>query len=321
MKNFGLHYPRLLLGLLPELQQQAIKARARQLRARLVRLLFSYTTAQLDAKLRALGVVTGDAILMQSAFHDLNGFDGEALDVIDCILNIIGPHGHLFMMSMPYNDTALDYLQNEKPFEVLRTPSQMGLVSELFRRRRGVLRSANPMHPVLAFGPRSEWIVSGHEDLSHSCGEGSPFEKMLTLDTKALLFDVDLDVLTFTHYVEHVFRDAAPTRVYADQPLEAKLVDARGQYRRVVIYPFAPTAMGMRNFGVLYDELLKRCLVSEGRIGNTQLHVVSLRDVLQSGADLVDRGGNIFAHPGEPTRIKPIRRRRLRRLFWPNAAS
>src|SRR6185312_12426853 len=127
--------------------------------------------------------------------------------------------------------------------------------------------------------------------------------------------DVDLDVLTFAHYLEHVFRDSAPARVYTDQPVESEIVDRTGTRRRVSVYPFAPDAMKLRNFGVLYDSLLARGCVRESRIGNTDLRLVLLGDVLACCADLVRNGSHIFARPGEPTHIKPLRPGRLRTLF------
>ena len=307
--------PRMLLAMLPESQQQAIKARARKLRSQFFNRIYAYGATQLKAKLRLLGIGEGDAIMMQSSFDNLNGFSGDAADVIDCVLDIIGPTGHLFMVSMPYAGAARDYLREAKPFDVRRTPSHMGFLSELFRRRKGVVRSANPMHPILAWGPRAEWIVEGHEALSYSCGENSPFEKMLELDTKAFLFDVDLDVLTFAHYLEHVFRDTAPAPVYSEEPVETEIIDRSGTRRRVAVYPFAPEAMKLRNFGVLYDALLSQDRVHEARIGNTDLRVVKLRDVLACCAELVARGRHIFAQPGEATHIKPRRASGVRRLM------
>lgn len=307
--------PRVLLGVLPQAQQQAVRARARRWRSQFFSRVFAYDTTQLDAALRRLGMSAGDAIVMQSSFEELNGFSGEAVDVIDCVLNIIGPNGHLFMVSMAYGGSARDYLREGKPFDVRRTPSHMGFLSELFRRRKGVLRSANPMHPILAWGPRAEWIVEGHEELSYSCGEKSPFEKMLELDTKALLFDVDLEVLTFAHYLEHVFRDTAPVSVYCEEPIETEIVDRNGDRRRVSVYPFAPEAMKLRNFGALYDELLSNGSVREQRIGNTDLRLVKLRDVLSCCAARARRGQHILAKPGEMTAIKPRRRRGIGRLL------
>jgi len=298
---------RSLIALFPQSRQQSIKAVARKLRACAYDLLYGYHTVQLETKLGELGITAGDSVLMQSSFSNLNGFRGEAVDIIDCIMRVLGPTGNLFMVSMPYGGSAREYLQQGKPFNVRRTPSHMGLISEVFRRRKGVLRSANPMHPVLAYGPRAEWLVAGHEDLPYSCGEDSPFERMLELDTKALLFDVDLEVLTFMHYLEHKLRDSAPVDVYTPAPIGGTIIDQNGVRKDFAVYAFASEAMKLRNFGVVYDEVLRRNLVREGRIGNTNLHVVRLSDVMACGQDLASQGVHIFAHPGEPTRVKPLR--------------
>jgi len=298
---------RSLIALFPQSRQQSVKAVARKLRARAYDAVYAYHTVRLEAKLHELGIAAGDSVVMQSSFSNLNGFRGEAVDIIDCIVKVIGPAGNLFMVSMPYSGSARDYLRSRMPFDVRRTPSHMGLISEVFRRRKGVLRSANPMHPVLAYGPRAEWLVAGHGDLAYSCGENSPFERMLELDTKALLFDVDLEVLTFMHYVEHKFRDSAPVDVYTPEPIGGTIVDQNGVRKDFAVYAFASEAMKLRNFGVVYDEVLRRDLVREGRIGNTNLHVVRLSDVLACGQDLASQGVHIFAHPGEPTRVKPLR--------------
>lgn len=284
-----------------------MKAAARKIRTRAYSLVYSYGTTELEAKLRAMGIGRGDSLVLQSAFNRLNGFSGDAIDVINCILEILGPDGNLFMMSMPYDGSARDYLQQGKPFNVRRTPSQMGLLSELFRRKKGVLRSANPMHPVLAYGPKAAWLIAGHEDLAYSCGENSPFERMLELDTKALLFDVDLEVLTFMHYLEHKFRDSAPVDVYTAEPISGIIIDQKGVEKHFAVYAFAGEAMKLRNFGVVYDEVLRRGLVRAGRVGNTNLQLVRLRDVLACGAELGSAGVRIFARPGEPTRVKPLR--------------
>ena len=296
-----------MIGLLPPETQEVVKAAARKIRERAFSVLYAYGPTQLEAKLRALGIEEGDSLMMQSSFSNLNGFSGDAVDVLDCVQKVLGPDGNLFMVSMPYGGSAREYLNERRLFNVRRTPSQMGLLSELFRRRKGVLRSANPLHPILAFGPRAEWLVAGHEDLQHSCGENSPFERMLELDTKALLFDVDLDVLTFMHYLEHMFRDTAPVDVYTPEPIAASIIDRNGVQKDISVYAFASDAMKLRNFGVVYDEVLRRGLVRAARIGNTNLQVVRLRDVMEAGQALVAQGIHIFARPGEPTRVRPLR--------------
>lgn len=291
-----------------------LKAAARQLRYRAVRVIFSYSSTELESSLRRLGIGEGDAIVMQSAFHPLNGFSGDAPQVIDCILDILGPCGHLFMVSMPYAGSARNYLATAKPFDVRRTPSMMGVLSESFRRRAGVIRSANPLHPVLALGPRAEWLVQGHEDLAHSCGPDSPYERMLALRTKALFFDVGLEVLTFTHYLEHIYQASAPVPVYTREPMLTEIIDRNGQRRTIGVFPFSPEAMRCRNFGVLYDRLIDRGDVKRERVGNTVLQSVPLQSVVDQGAALVVEGTHIYGAPGRPVRVTPKRRTLLQKL-------
>jgi aminoglycoside 3-N-acetyltransferase len=87
------------------------------------------------------------------------------------------------------------------PFDVKNTMSAMGVITEIFRANPGVLRSLNPAHPVLAFGPDAPWLIADHDKTLYSCGPGSPFEKMLQLNAKALFFDVPLQRMTFFYYL------------------------------------------------------------------------------------------------------------------------
>jgi aminoglycoside 3-N-acetyltransferase len=281
----------------------------RFLRYRAVRATLSYSPGELEAALRRLGIAEGDSIVMQSAFRPTNGFTGDPRQVIDCILDILGPQGNLFMVSIPYTGSARAYLESGNPFDVRRTPSMMGMLSESFRRRTGVIRSANPLHPVLAWGPRAEWVVAGHEDLAHSCGPGSPYEKMLALNTRALLFDVGLEVLTFTHYLEHIFRDSAPVPVYTPEPMTAEIITPDGQRRSIAVYPFSTEAMRRRNFGILYDRMIDRGDVQRERVGNTELQLLALQSVIDSGALLVAEGVHIYGAKGQPVRVKPSPRK------------
>ncbi len=307
---------RSLLRLLPEARREAVKERLRRMRYEAVQFALSYTPADLEAALRRVGVQDGDAIVMQSAFSPINGFDGEPQHVIDCVLDVIGPRGHLFMVSMPYDGSAREYLTSGATFDVRRTPSQMGVISESFRRRKTVLRSANPLHPVLAWGPRADWVVAGHERLSHSCGQGSPFEKMLQLNAKALLFDVDLDVLTFTHYLEDLFQESAPIPVYASEPLRTEVRDRDGLRRDIAVYPFSTEAMSVRNFGVLYDALIERGLVKRERVGNTRLQLTNLEAVVATATELVDGGRHLYGNPGDGVRVRPTRHGTTRRIGY-----
>ena len=97
----------------------------------------------------------------------------------------------------------------------------MGVITEIFRQKPGVVRSVNPAHPILAWGPAAPWLIADHEHTMYSCGKGSPFEKLVHVQAKALLFDVSLRSMTFFHYVEDLFQDTVPVNLYEEMPVES----------------------------------------------------------------------------------------------------
>ena len=275
-------------------QKRVLKTAYHKLQRRVVQLVASYTPDQLEAKFRSLGILQNDAVLMHSAFRPFNGFQGTAGQVIDCLLKVIGPQGHLFMMSMAYTSSSQDYLETGRTFDVKETVSQMGFISEIFRRRKGVLRSANPLHPVLAWGPQASRIIEGHDRVLYSCGAGSPFEKMLELNTKVLFFDVPFECFTFAHYLEDRFKDSAPFPVYNPDLLECVMIDPDGQERRVKAYVFGRETIRRRNVPVLKEALLKGGVLRRDRIGNTKLLVVRTNDAVISWAQAVHQGKHFY---------------------------
>src|SRR5207249_6720259 len=205
------------------LREQWLRARLR-----VIRLFHSYDPAGLEAALRSLGLKEGDTVLMHSSFSVFNGFRGEPRQVIDCLLRVIGPTGNLCMMSMAYTGFAYDYLKDGNVFDARKTVSRMGLITEGFRRRRGVLRSLNPVHPLLALGPEAANVVADHEKQLYSCGKASPFDKLYDLKAKILFLDAAFRTCTFLHYLEDRFQGQLPVKVYSDELLEGTVIDSRG---------------------------------------------------------------------------------------------
>jgi len=193
-------------------------------------------------------------------------------------------------MSIPYLSATSDYLKKNEVFDVRKTVSKMGMVSETFRRRPGVLRSLSPIHPVLACGPRAQWIVAGHEDCSYSCGAGSPFEKLLQLDGKVLFFGVSEFHFTFHHYLEDMIREQLPFSLYEPAPFTVKVLDMHGETRWVETYAFTKEAISRRRVHVLFDELTRRGQMTRARIGNTPMVLLRAADSVACTTELARNG-------------------------------
>ncbi len=273
--------------------KQALKAQRSQWRAAWARQFGGYGPPELLKALLGMGIGPGSCVMLHSSFSSANGFRGTIPELIDTFVEAVGPQGHLMMVSLPYRSASIDWLQSGRTFDVRRTPSMMGMVSEVFRRRDGVLRSLHPTHPILVHGPRAAEIIASHPDCLHPCGPGSPFAWLLELDGRSVFFNVPIDMFTFFHYLEHHVSAQLPFPLYTDVPFDAPVVDASGQRRTVRTYAFARDAIQRRRPERLYDELRRRGLVAQVRVGASELLAVSVRDALACTDDL-QRQGRLF---------------------------
>jgi aminoglycoside 3-N-acetyltransferase len=169
----------------------------------------------------------------------------------------------------------------------------MGVITEIFRQKPGVVRSVNPAHPILAWGPAAPWIIADHEHTTYSCGKGSPFEKLVQVQAKALLFDVSLRTLTFFHYVQDLLQDTAPVNLYDDQPVESLVIDTHGTKRMVKTYVFSDESRRYRSPN-LRQALIQNKLINRQKIGRTQLMVLKLQDVVECAQHMVRAGKSLW---------------------------
>jgi aminoglycoside 3-N-acetyltransferase len=258
----------------------------------------AYDGRRLLAALRKLGVSPGDSVMVHSSFSAAHGFRGTIDDLISVLLEAVGPDGHLLMVSLPYRDSSFAYLQRLKRFDVRKTPSMMGMVSELFRRRPGVLRSLHPTHPILVHGPRAPWFVDGHDRQVHPCGPDTPFDRLVQADGKVLFVNAGFPTYTFFHYLEHLVGPRLPFPVYTNEVFEVPVVDADGQSGTVRTHVYEPDTIARRRFPIFEGWIREKRLIRTTKIGASTLELVRVRDTVdcvrakaEQGEFFYDMGG------------------------------
>lgn len=247
--------------------------------------------------LSAAGICAGDSVMLHSAFEDHHGFRGGATDVIEAFRSAVGPTGNLMMVSLPYRSSTKDWIERGKLFDVRRTPSAMGLISETFRRMPGVRRSLHPTHPVLAAGPLAEWLLASHHLTPFPCGPDSPFDRLRTARGKVAFFNVPFANLTFFHYLEHRVREATGLKLYDDTLYRVPAIDADGQSRIVETYVFSRDIIPRRRFDIFEQQARSRGLIREVRVGASYI-LVSEVDALVECTDEMLRRGLVFYDRG-----------------------
>jgi aminoglycoside 3-N-acetyltransferase len=274
--------------------KQAVKRTLAEGQRALARRLFAYSPARLTQAVREVGIEAGDLVMMHSGFRRASGFTGTPSDVIDAVLEAVGPAGNLLMMSIPYRGSSQRYAEGDPLFDLRRSPSVVGLISEVFRRRPEVMRSASPLHPVLACGPLAAWLTADHDKSPYSCGKGSPFERFLTLGGVFLFYDAPFSSLTFMHYVEDRFRDRLPVDPYDPAPAAIRVRDVAGRESSVRQYFFSGAARGRRAFGRVERALLAAGCLRTTRVGNSRVMAVRASDVVECSKRLIEAGPGVY---------------------------
>lgn len=243
-----------MLDFLPPAQKWKLRKLYMGCRERIVKVCLSYGKDELVAGLRRIGICAGDTVMVHGAFNPYLGFKGSPGDVIDAFLDALGPTGNLLMVSMPYTSSTYEYLGKSRCFDVRTTVSMMGVISESFRGRGEVIRSLSPTHPVLAHGPKTDWIIGGHNKCLYPCGPGSPFEKLALLNGKVVFFAVPFETFTFFHYLEHMIKDELGFPLYFRDPVDVPMIDHAGERHLVKSFVFSLEANRRRRPGILKAE-------------------------------------------------------------------
>jgi len=175
----------------------------------------TYSANDLKAHLQK-EVGTDFEILMvhSSVNHMQPMYTGSPLELVKMLIDFCGPEKTLVMPAFYFGDpkigTVHETFKAQPIYNLKRTPSQMGLMTELFRRSKGVLQSRHPVYRVAAFGPLAKELVAGHEYASGPAGFGSPFEYMAKHNTLIIGIGKSFHVMTQVHHVDEIMGESFP---------------------------------------------------------------------------------------------------------------
>lgn len=261
----------------------------------LSRTLWAYDAEAFIRQLRSIGVQSGTTLMVHSSWQLHSGFKGKPAKFIDALKRAVGEEGLLVMTSMPYhNMSSADWLAKDKAMNVQRSPSMMGLVSEVFRRSAGVHRSLSATHPLLAWGKDAKSFLAGHEKTSKPFGAASPFSKLVERNALLLGHDAPFSTFTFTHYVEDQLSDTIAVPLYEQEPRRGIVIDLDGVEHEQSVYVLSAEANRLRREERLVARLQEEGTLHQGRIGNTRLTWIRAGDLLAGARRLAKDGPHFF---------------------------
>lgn len=166
--------------------------------------------------LRAIGIESGDSVIVHSSLRKLGWVVGREITVIDALLDTLTPDGTLIMPAFSYiggNPERWKYPPVPSDWwSVIKTETPIfrpdvfpvtgvGRIPAAFPSYPSVSRSGHPQVSFTAWGKHAK-LVTCCQRLEDSFGKDSPLEKLYNLEGKVLLLGVGHDANTSFHYAE-----------------------------------------------------------------------------------------------------------------------
>jgi len=144
--------------------------------------------------LRQVGIVEGDTLFAHSFLGAFGILEGGAEAVIRAFENAIGPTGTLILPTY-----TLSFLKGE-PYDHESSASEVGQLTECFRKQSGVTRTFQPLYSHAIRGAKRSYYEENPS--SNSFGPESLFERLRQDNAQILFFGCSMEAATFLHYVE-----------------------------------------------------------------------------------------------------------------------
>lgn len=185
---------------------------------------------------------------------------------------------------------ARETLKKNSRFDLQRSPSQMGLLTELFRRSKGVLQSKHPAYRVAALGPEAEALISGHELAPSGMGQGTPFEYMALHNAQILGIGKTFQVMTQVHHVESLLGESWPAPQLSLPNIPVTVFDRKQEIQMEI---GGTQQLGTFNVWKL-KAIVKEDDLREWRFHNCPMFVARAKEITGALVDAAGRGFTLY---------------------------
>jgi len=234
---------------------------------------------QLLNDLQKIGIRKGDSVLVHSSLSKIGFVVGGSKTVVDALTDAVGESGTLLFPAFPAKGRNKTYLQEHPSFDITNTPSQMGSITEYFRKLPGVFRSFHPTDSVCAKGLLAEYYTNSHFGQLTPYNENSPFRKLCGKNGKILMLGTTLNgACTNLHTLEDAVDFKFP--VYDNDIFTVKMIGENGTEKVMQTKVHDPQYSAKRNCDALKPMFEKEGVLVNGKIGEADSMLIDAKKML-----------------------------------------
>ena len=184
-----------------------------------------------------LRLKTGDLVYVHSGMDGLNlGF--PFYRILFLIQETIGQDGTVVFPAYPnHRISSYEWLKQGNVFDVRRTPSYTGILTEFARRQRKAIRSLHPTKSVCAIGPAAKDLTATHHLSPYPYDTNSPYYKLIAGDGRIIGLGASTNYISFGYCIDDAFKEKFPVRVYHPEIFAVPCINYEGQ--QVIVKTYA----------------------------------------------------------------------------------
>jgi len=232
-----------------------------------------YTKSDLLAQLSDLGVDPNGTLKVHISYKAI----GEVVGRGDTVLDALCEYMQSGLLVLPSHSWG--YTRENPVTDVLHTPSCVGILTEMFRKRPNVYRSLHPTHSVAAIGNGAEDFLSGEEHIGTPCGKNGAYYKLWERDAQILLIGVNFTRNTFIHGIEEW--DGAEGSI-SPEKTDMYVINHSGTRLHTPQHKHC-ARLGSEPFSKLEAPALEQGILTMGRFGDATarlMHAKPLREMV-----------------------------------------
>lgn len=251
-----------------------------------------YKKSDIKNALAAMQIDPQGTLLIHSSMKAIGPVENGADAVLDACIEYM-QEGLLIFPTHTWSKNNLpDNIYNPRT-----EPSCVGILTNLFLQRDGVVRSLHPTHSVAAIGDDAAAYVAGEEHTHTPCPRAGCWGKLYDRRAQILFMGSPPKRNTYIHSVEE--RNNIPNRL-ADNPRQIKIVMPDGQLLDYTLYGHhSPVDDISENYGKLLPALLARGIARKGQIGDAESYVCDAAGMDSLTTEFLQRNPDLFLD-GEP---------------------
>ena len=165
-----------------------------------------YSVESIAEELRQLGLCLGDTVFVKADLMKVGYIkDAPRSGLLEALLRVIGSEGTLVISAFT-ESYFLPTLRPEHCFTAETLPNS-GALARLIVQRPDAKRSAHPTNSFAAIGPKSDYILEGHDALSPSY---LPIQKLIDKPSKCLSIGCveSSPGFTTTHWAQYLLNQS-----------------------------------------------------------------------------------------------------------------